>query len=154
MLQSEIVNLKRKERTSFNSDVLSSLNNKRCLLFQAINVYVLRKDYCGKSGFSLREGEVVQVITVLPDGCFWKVATINPPFKEGLVPSDLLCPELLHQSRPENPGASKTTRVEECTVRENMEPLKVLQKFTQPPSVRKPVPVPRSNAPKSPTGTS
>ena len=87
----------------------------------------------------------------MPDGCFWKVATLNPPFKEGFVPSDILCPELPHQLE-ENTGPSKTSKVGECTVRENMEPLKVMQKFTQPPSVRKPVPAPRSNAPKSPTG--
>ena len=120
-------------------------------IFQAINVHVLRKDY-QKNDFFLREGEMVQVIAVMPHNGFWKVATINPPFKEGLVPPDLLCPELPHQLE-ETSEPSRITRIKDCPVRNNVEPLKVLQRFTQPPSVRKPIPAPRSNVPKSPTGT-
>ncbi|XP_028415259.1 neutrophil cytosol factor 1-like [Dendronephthya gigantea] len=80
---------------------------------EAINVHVMRKDY-QKNGFILREGDMVQVIKVMPDGCFWKVATMNPPYEEGLVPSDLLCPELPHQIDDTN-TTSRVTRIEECS---------------------------------------
>ena len=110
----------------------------------------MRKDY-EKNGFSLREGETVQVIKIMPDGCFWKVAAINPPFQEGLIPSDLLCPELPHQLE-DTTRSNRINIVGECPVGDNVEPLKVLPRFTAPPSMRKPVPAPRSNPPRSPTG--
>ncbi|CAB4004346.1 SH3 and PX domain-containing 2A isoform X7 [Paramuricea clavata] len=116
---------------------------------EAINVHVLRRDY-QENGFSLRKGDTVQVMAVMPDGCFWKVATLTRPFKEGLIPSDLLCPELPRQIEAITVPSS-TAGIVECTVTDGIEPLKVLPRFTAPPSVRKPVPAPRSNPPKSPT---
>ena len=106
-------------------------------ILQAINVHVTRKDYYG-NGLSLRQGEMVQVMSVMPDGLMWKVATLNPPYKEGLIPSDLLCPELLH---PSNVAESLDAQ---CTIEDDTTPLKVLPRFTSPPSVRKPIPVPRT----------
>lgn len=120
-------------------------------MFQAIDLHVIRKDYC-TDDFSVCEGEMVQVLRVMPDGCFWKVATITPPFKEGFIPSDLLCPEL-PQNLEDLQGHNVTTGMKECTVRDSRDPVKVLSRFTAPPSVRKPVPAPRSNPPKQPTGS-
>ena len=114
-------------------------------IFQAINVHVIRNDY-ERNGFSVREGEMVQVITVMPDGCFWKVATMNPPFKEGLIPSDLLCPELPCQAELTT-APNSTTKIEESTGNDKFKPVKVFPRFTTPPSVKKPVPAPRSGSP-------
>lgn len=114
---------------------------------------MVRKNYEGK-GLTVKEGETVQVIAVMPDGCHWKVATINPPFRDGLIPADLLCPE---SSRPIEKPQSPSDSVGDSVIfdgesTENRQPLKVLPRFTKPPSVKKPIPKARAAAPRSPTG--
>ena len=118
-------------------------------MYQAVNIYVVRKNF-ESNGLSLKEGETVQMISVMPDGCHWKIATMKPPYKDGLIPADLLCPELLNQS---DEHAAPQTTSPNCIVmgstKDSREPMRVLHRFTQPPTTKKPKPKPRTTTPNS-----
>lgn len=118
---------------------------------EAVNVYVVRKDY-ESNGLSLKAGELVHMIAVMPDGCKWRVARMKPPYNDGLIPADYLCPELPNQAATEPEIEDECIQLHVGSTKDR-EPVKVLSKFTQPPTTKKPKPKPRTMAPNSPAAS-